>query len=113
MKARLLKGVAERAPACRLPLPPTNPESIFMVISRPFGVAALLFTLAAQLGYEICGNWRGIAAVVLLALAPSIRDLSFVRSALGKMKPMDFSGQRRSHGNGFQPLPAMPRFPLH
>jgi DAACS family dicarboxylate/amino acid:cation (Na+ or H+) symporter len=65
---------------------------ITMVISfAPLGVAALLFTLTAQLGYEILWQLARYVTVVLLALALHqfvVYPLS-VR-LLGKMKPMDF-----------------------
>lgn len=65
---------------------------IAMVISfAPIGVAALLFTLAAQLGYEILWQLARYVAVVLLALAiHQFVVYSLSVRFLGKMKPMDF-----------------------
>jgi DAACS family dicarboxylate/amino acid:cation (Na+ or H+) symporter len=70
----------------------TTMRLITMVISfAPLGVAALLFTLTAQLGYEILWQLARYVTVVLLALAlHQFVAYSLSVRLLGKMKPMDF-----------------------
>jgi DAACS family dicarboxylate/amino acid:cation (Na+ or H+) symporter len=65
---------------------------IGMVISlAPFGVAALLFTLTAQLGYEILGQLARYVGVVVLALAiHQFVVYSLAVRFLGGMSPLRF-----------------------
>ena len=65
---------------------------IHLVISlAPFGVAALLFTLTAQLGHEILGQLARYVAVVLLALAiHQFVVYSLAVRLLGGMSPRHF-----------------------
>jgi Na+/H+-dicarboxylate symporter len=65
---------------------------IGLVISMaPIGVAALLFTLTAELGYEILGQLARYVGVVLLALAlHQFGVYSLSVSLLGRMSPRRF-----------------------
>jgi DAACS family dicarboxylate/amino acid:cation (Na+ or H+) symporter len=65
---------------------------IGLVISlAPFGVAALLFTLTAQLGYEIVGQLARYVGVVVLALAiHQFVVYSLAVKLVGKMSPVFF-----------------------
>ncbi len=65
---------------------------IRMVIElAPFGVAALLFTLAAQLGYEVLGHLARYVGVVVLALAlHQFVVFSLAVKLLGGMSPLQF-----------------------
>ncbi len=65
---------------------------IGMVISvSPFGVAALLFTLTAQLGYEILGQLARYVGVVVLALCiHQFVVYSVLVRTLGGMSPRKF-----------------------
>jgi DAACS family dicarboxylate/amino acid:cation (Na+ or H+) symporter len=57
----------------------------------PFGVAALLFTLTAQLGYEVLGQLARYVGVVVLALAiHQFVVYSIAVRALGGMSPLRF-----------------------
>ena len=65
---------------------------IHVVISfAPIGVAALLFTLTAQLGYEIVWQLARFVGVVLLGLAiHQFVVYSFTVKFMGKMSPVTF-----------------------
>ena len=65
---------------------------IGLVISlAPFGVACLLFTLTAQLGYEIIGQLARYVGVVVLALAiHQFVVYSLAVKLVGKMSPLFF-----------------------
>jgi Na+/H+-dicarboxylate symporter len=65
---------------------------IGMVISAaPFGVAALLFTLTAQLGYDVLLQLARYVGVVVLALAlHQFVVFSLAVKLLGKMSPLAF-----------------------
>lgn len=67
---------------------------IGMVISiSPFGVAALLFTLTAQLGYEVLGQLARYVGVVVLALViHQFVVYSVLVRTLGGMSPQKFFG---------------------
>jgi Na+/H+-dicarboxylate symporter len=62
-----------------------------VIEAAPFGVAALLFTLTAQLGYEVLGQLARYVGVVLLALAiHQFVVYSIAVRALGGMSPLRF-----------------------
>jgi DAACS family dicarboxylate/amino acid:cation (Na+ or H+) symporter len=67
---------------------------IGMVIAlSPLGVAALLFTLTAQLGYEVLGQLARYVGVVVLALClHQFVVYSVVVRTLGGMSPRFFFG---------------------
>ncbi len=62
-----------------------------VIEAAPFGVAALLFTLTAQLGYEVLGQLARYVGVVVLALAiHQFVVYSIAVRALGGMSPLRF-----------------------
>ncbi len=62
-----------------------------VIEAAPFGVAALLFTLTAQLGYEVLGQLARYVGVVVLALAiHQFVVYSLAVRVLGGMSPVRF-----------------------